>query len=307
MDRTLSALFDNRSDAVSAVDDLVASGVSRERISVISGSEQPEMGAGGGYGTGERGFWSSLSDFFIPEEDVQTYEEGISRGGATVVAKVDDAQVDRAIDVLESHNAVDLDEREREWRKEGWTGPYRPGAAAIGMAGGAGAPTMGTTAEPVAPTTPPAPMPTEKMETKPSTTEGKMGMAGEEEVIPVVREELHVGKRDVGGGRVRIHSHMVEEPVSEDIRLRDEHVTIERHPVDGPTGKLGEDAFRERTVDVEEHHEEPVISKEARITEELRVRKEAEEHVEHIEDKVRHTEVDVEDDRPAKGPPGRSK
>jgi Domain of unknown function (DUF2382) len=35
-------------------------------------------------------------------------------------------------------------------------------------------------------------------------------------------------------GRVRIHSRVVERPVEESVRLRDETVTVERRPVDRP-------------------------------------------------------------------------
>jgi hypothetical protein len=38
--------------------------------------------------------------------------------------------------------------------------------------------------------------------------------ASDDEVIPVAEEELHVGKRDVSHGRVRIRSYVVEGPVS---------------------------------------------------------------------------------------------
>ena len=114
MDRTLSALFDDRTDAVSAADDLVAAGIARENISVVSEAEPPDTGApGAAYGTpsGEWGFRATLADLFMPEEDVATYREGVSRGGATLIARMDDGLVDRAIDILETHNAVDLAER----------------------------------------------------------------------------------------------------------------------------------------------------------------------------------------------------
>ena len=57
------------------------------------------------------------------------------------------------------------------------------------------------------------------------------------------------------------------------------------------------DAFQERTVDVTTHREEPIVAKEARVKEEIRVRKEADQRTETVRDTVRHTEVEVEDDR----------
>jgi stress response protein YsnF len=57
------------------------------------------------------------------------------------------------------------------------------------------------------------------------------------------------------------------------------------------------EAFQDRTVDVTTHREEPVISKEARVKEEIVVRQEADQRSEIVRDAVRRTEVEVEDDR----------
>lgn len=279
MNRTLSALYDQRDDAISTVDDLVSLGIPRDDVTIVARPEPGEAAAVGAYGAEhEHGFWDAISNLFVSEDDKRVYEEGISEGGATVIAKVDESQMDRAIDVMERHNPVDLDERERTWRG-GAEGPYRPGAASLGEPSGA-VPTTGAGQPEGAQT---------GAETGAVTT-------GEEEVIPLAREELHVGKREVRG-RVAVHTHVVEEPVSEDVTLRDERVTVERTPVDRPAKEIGEQAFQERTIEAEERHEEPVVSKEARVTEELRLRKEKGEHVEHIEDTVRHVEADIEDER----------
>ena len=53
-------------------------------------------------------------------------------------------------------------------------------------------------------------------------------------MIPVVEEELEVGKRQVDLGAVRVVSRMVETPVNESVTLREEHANIERRPVDRP-------------------------------------------------------------------------
>ena len=57
--------------------------------------------------------------------------------------------------------------------------------------------------------------------------------SGRDEVIPIAEEELHVGKREVGHGRVRIQSRVVERPVQEQVTLREERVDVERRPVSG--------------------------------------------------------------------------
>ncbi|MEX2387496.1 MAG: YsnF/AvaK domain-containing protein [Phycisphaeraceae bacterium] len=112
-----------------------------------------------------------------------------------------------------------------------------------------------------------------------------------EQKIPLAEEELHVGKRRVERGGGRIYTHVTEKPVEKEVELTDEHVDVERQPTDKPAG---EDAFRERTIETSETHEEPVVEKEARVREELVVKKEAEKHTETVRDTVRQTEADVE-------------
>ena len=68
-------------------------------------------------------------------------------------------------------------------------------------------------------------------------------------------------------------------------------------PATRRAGAVGGDAFKERTIEVEERGEEAVVSKEARVVEEVVVRKEADQRTETVSDTVRKTEVDVEDER----------
>ena len=110
-----------------------------------------------------------------------------------------------------------------------------------------------------------------------------------------------------------MHVYTVERPVQEGLILREERVAVDRRPVDRPIAGMPDQAFQERTVDVTTHREEPVIAKEPRVKEEIRVRKEADQRTETVRDKVRRTEVAVEDDRaeasmptsPATTPPRR--
>ena len=253
--RIIMAFFDNRSAADRATEKLAALGIPRDQIRLVPGREstQPE---------GQqhiKGFWESLADLFMPDEDRYTYAEGLRRGGYLVSATVSTDKYDQALAVLDDEGTIDMDERAAEWRAQGWSG-YQ-GTSALGGAGRA---------------------------------------EGTEEVIPVTEEHLRVGKRDVSHGRIRVRSYVVEEPVSEDVHLRQEDVTIERRPVDRPaTGD--EKPFKERSIEVEEHVEEPVVAKEARVKEELVVKKKVGERVEHVSDKVRRTEVEIDDNR---GQPG---
>ncbi len=120
------------------------------------------------------------------------------------------------------------------------------------------------------------------------------------EVIPVAEEQLHVGKREVEHGRVRVRSYVVERPVEEQVTLREENVHVERRAVEGSgrAGAMSGDAlFQDRTIEMDEKREEAVVSKEARVKEELVVKKDVNQRTETISDTVRSTEVDVEDER----------
>ncbi len=114
------------------------------------------------------------------------------------------------------------------------------------------------------------------------------------ESIPVIREDLEVGKREVERGGVRVRSRIVERPVEEHVRLREEHVRVERNPVDRPVSGNELGAFREGEIELTERAEVPVVNKEARVVEEVRLSKEVTERDETIRDSVRSTDVDIE-------------
>ena len=95
---------------------------------------------------------------------------------------------------------------------------------------------------------------------------------------------------------MRVRSYVVETPVEEDVALRGETVHLERTPVDRAVG--ADDAFVDRTIEATETAEEAVVSKEARVTEEISLEKVVDTRTETVRDTVRHTEVEVEDERP---------
>jgi uncharacterized protein (TIGR02271 family) len=116
-----------------------------------------------------------------------------------------------------------------------------------------------------------------------------------ETTIPIVEEELQVGKRAVQRGGVRIVSRIIETPVEETIALREERATVERKAVNRTASETDMAAFKEGTFEVREVAEEPVVAKEARVVEEIVVGQEVSERTETISDTVRRTDVEVED------------
>jgi len=121
------------------------------------------------------------------------------------------------------------------------------------------------------------------------------GRTRDEQVsVPVVEEELAVGKRTVETGGVRVEKEVTARPVQEQVKLHEEHVTVDRRPVDRPASPEDLRAFENATVEMRETAEEAVVEKRARVVEEVVVGKESRERTEHISDTVRRTDVRVE-------------
>ena len=272
-DNQIVALYETRAQADAAKAKLVSSGVDAGAVQVMD-READRMAGGVDYESGNQGLWGSIKSMFAPDEDAHAYNHAINAGHSMVVvtphATADRSQI---IHVLESTNPMDFDSKLEEWRQSGYnytptaaTGTATTGTATTATTGVAGTPAMaaGTAA------------------------------VGANETLKVMEERLRVGKREVAGGAVRVRSYVVERPVEEQVRLHEERVSIERHPVDRPATDADLAAFKEGTIEARATSEEAVVGKEARVVEEIGVRKEATERVETIHDTVRRTDVEVE-------------
>lgn len=276
MSRTVTAFFDSRDEAEAAKTRLQSSSIDADRIRIIdqssSSNDSNDSGSTGSSGE-NKGFFASLSDMFLPDDDAYAYQEGINRGGYLLTAQVEEGQADEAVRILDEANSVDFDSRESEWRGQGWGGYDRDSMDSQRMSA------TGT------PNTAAA-----------GTTQG--GRVIDEEHIPIVEEQLHVGKRETQRGGARVRSYVRETPVHEQVTLRDEHVSVERRPVDqnlSAADLQSGDMMRDRTIEMTETHEEAMVDKEARVREEMVVRKTSEDRVEQIDDTVRRTEVEVDE------------
>lgn len=298
MAKTVTCLFNSEAKASSIVGRLEQAGIGSGKICLFSNSGSNRFWEGtsgfdeGSGGTSHDRVEHYLMNNGVPHDDARAYAEGVRRGHALVAVRCDDDEVDEVVDILDDDEVLDLDERQESWRSEGWTGSSAgmmgSGLAGAGMTGIADSATTGATG-----------MTGGTLHSR-DDMQARSDMTGRDEVIPVAEEELHVGKRDVSHGRVRIRSHIVERPVEEQVSLREERVEVERRPAEGSmrTGAVGnEDLFRERTIEMEERGEEAVVSKEARVVEEVVVRKDAEQRTETVSDTVRKTEVEVDDER----------
>lgn len=261
MKQTVVGAFDQYSTAQRAADLLASRGVAREHIHVES--------AGGGTDSGYRdaaredeGVMDSVRHFFSgvfgadrDHEDLRHYAETIQRGGAVVSVDVDETDRLEVAEVCRELKSAGAIDLDRQINQ--WRAEDRSGHAL------------------------------------PAGADRDVAERGREEVIPVVREDIDIGKRVVEQGGIRVYTHVVEQPVRESVELRSERAVVERRPVDRPLSDADE-AFRDRTIEVRESAEKAVVSKTARVVEEVRVGKEVRNETREIEDTVRHTEVDVQ-------------
>lgn len=287
MTQTVIAVFDNTQEAERARGELVNAGFDADEITIQA---QPASGAPsnatssdatthrtqdeGGIG----GFFRRLFGFDEDDSDVSMYSEAVRRGNCIVsVHTNDDDEQNRAEAVLQSCGAIDIDERASQWRGEGWN----PGGvtAAGGAAGMQGDLQRG-------------------LNTKRETGHDRLGAdhadRGDTQRIPVIQEEMQVGKRQVQRGGVRVYSRVSERPVEESLQLREERAHVERHPVNRAATEADIAAMKDTSVEVRESAEEAVVSKQARVVEEVEVGKEVSQRTEKVRGTVKRTDVDVE-------------
>ncbi len=311
MDNTVVGVYDSYAQAQSAMNELIASGFSRtdvqlnpdQETSASNRTTTDNTSDSGGIG----GFFRSLFGMDDDVGDRDTYAEAVRRGSCILTVTADsDEQRDRAVDIMNRYDPVDLDERSAHWRDSGWTG-YDASAPRLtddeiiqdrsrystagttGMTGTSGttdttgmAGTTGMTG-----TTGATAAGTARNLTDTHRTEGS-------QTIPVIQEELAVGKRQVQRGGVRVYQRVKETPVTESVQLRDETIHVERHKVDQPASPADLAAFREGAIELRETDEEAVVGKSARVVEEVVVGKDVSERTEQIQDTVRRTDVEIE-------------
>ncbi|HEY0099898.1 MAG TPA: YsnF/AvaK domain-containing protein [Pyrinomonadaceae bacterium] len=244
--------------------------------------------AGAGIGATAGGLISGLTRLGVTEEDANYYAEGVRRGGTLISVDAADDRAERAVAIMKRHGAVEIDKRAAEWRNEGWSGfdsnATQNAFDAFSGGGQKFASDAETTAEHQR-------LPIEPREPRRATT---ANAASREVAVPVVEEQLQVGKREVEGGGVRLQTQVSETPVEENVQLREEHVNVERRPVDYTFHGTESEAFKESLVEIREAYEELVVKKKARVVEEVVVNKDVEQRTETVHETLRRTNVNVE-------------
>jgi hypothetical protein len=77
---------------------------------------------GAGIGAAAGGLVGALTESGVPEEHAKYYAEGVRRGDVLVTVKAGAGQADRVCDILDRHQAVDVDDRVSNWKQRGWAG-----------------------------------------------------------------------------------------------------------------------------------------------------------------------------------------
>jgi uncharacterized protein (TIGR02271 family) len=276
MSQTVIGIFENENEAQQAVQNLVSQGFNREDVDVASSSASQSTSESS-QSDNDDSFGSSISNFFSSlfgsDDDRSTrYSEVAKRGSTVTVHARSEAEAERAADLLDEYGAVDIDEKASQYGND-YSGSNLTGTGITGTTQ-SGSDLSDT-----------AYSRNDVSDFNEDTTDRS---------IPIIEENLEVGKREVESGGARLRSRIVEKPVEEHIRLRSEHVNIERNPVNRQANESDFNAFQEGTIEMREHREVPVVGKEAWVKEEVSLNKEVEETDETIRDTVRHTEVDVE-------------
>lgn len=114
--------------------------------------------------------------------------------------------------------------------------------------------------------------------------------ADDREALMLREERLRIGKREVTTA-VRMRKYVDVAPVSQEVELRKETISIERVPINRPVA--GSD-FREQQVSVDVREEIPIVTKEVVATEEIRLHRETRIQRERVDDQVRKERIELE-------------
>jgi stress response protein YsnF len=266
MPRTVTARFATEAEAELALSAVAAEVPLRDSAVVSSGPAGALM----------------LDSLYLTPMERATCDQQLAKGGFLLVAQV--ASESRGEAVLELLNNMHLNEEQSP--------PPAPRMASA------------ATSEAPAPRRPditqPEPSPEAAAASPPAFFQAENNKPAEEfaeERIPIVEEELRVGKREVVRGRSRVRTFVSEIPVQEEVELLYEETHLRRRPANR---RLSDEEveqgglLQERVIEITEMGEEAVVTKEAFVREELVVTKSVNRRVERIEETVRRTEVETE-------------
>jgi uncharacterized protein (TIGR02271 family) len=261
--QTIVAAFDTDAHAQSAAEALKAGGFHADDISVFDKNR---------VGLRQPGLWQRMFGGGLHEHEADVYNQTLERGGVVLSVRVPDAEVAHATGILDIHRPIDVHDRALT---TGIAPASRVEAAAASIA-----------AAPLAAV--------QTVAVSPRLAEAH------DEVLRLAEEQLEVGKRMVETGKTRVRRFVTEREVAADVTLHEEHADVIRRAVTDPK-YIGEIDWADSTIEVVETAEQALVSKTARVVEEVGLRKIGSDHVETVHDKIRRQQVEIE----RVGPDGR--
>ncbi len=112
------------------------------------------------------------------------------------------------------------------------------------------------------------------------------------QTLQLSEERLIVGKRAVHRGTTRLHRFVRTRAVERDVVLRDERVSVTRRPVLSGIADAG--AFAGRMIEMTETAERVVISKVARVREEVVLHRDVVERIETVRENLRREDLEID-------------
>lgn len=106
MAKTAVALYDTKQEAQQVQEELTHSGFERNSIQILEDNDSNSQ--------------TTLTNAGLPQRDAHAYVEGIRRGGSLVVLTTSDDRIGIAVDIMDRHHSINIQERVERWRSEGW-------------------------------------------------------------------------------------------------------------------------------------------------------------------------------------------
>lgn len=255
--QTIVAAYDTPAHAQAAVEALKAGGFHADDISVFDKDR---------VGLREPGLWERMFGGGLAKHEADVYSQSLDEGGRVVSVRVPDTEVAHATGILDLHRPIDIHDR----------------AVTTGLAPAARVEAAATSIATAAPI-----VAEQKVAVSPKLAEAH------DEVLRLAEEQLQVGKRMVETGKTRVRRFVTERDVSADVTLHEEHAEVLRRAITDPK-YVGDIDWADAAFEVRETAEQALVSKTARVVEEVGLRKIGSDHVETIRDKIRRQQVEIE-------------
>jgi uncharacterized protein (TIGR02271 family) len=249
-------LYDTADHAEAARRNLEAAGFAPSEISTINNQTL----ANARDNLRDPGLWHRLFGRDIQQYEAIVYGRTVESGGVVLTIRVPEADLAKATRILNTHQAIDLLKRAEQEGLIATASASAPKPAAA----------------------PPEP-----------ATLAAGALSREEEVLALAEEQINVGKRLVQEGTTRIRRFVSETPVEAQVTLHEEHARVLRRAITDPNYVRNLD-WTDKTIEITETAEEPVVTKSVHIAEEVVIQREGIDRVKTVRDKVRHQEVQVE-------------